>query len=342
MDHPEFGRAFGFNEETFTSPSLTSITTRRKDKLPRSPITQSILQLLPQSNEQPTEPPTDTPSESDEDIYDNEHTPTPIRIQPSADTRAQHERRSQSPGASAPPWMDTLIAQNAQNMESNRQMMQAFMYTIERLVPSRQSSPTPSPQPQPPPQPIANPYDETKQQIRQLNETSKLVRPTYVKVRLASSRDWAKWNSNIREYMTSLQMPDILDASYEVPTKGTPEYLIYNIQNTLISSFILETVEQDYHRLLQKKTSAREQHDNLQKHLDIGQQAQCYYAIKEILSQRQITFQSAVAAVTAFGDHMRDTSVRTVEDMLPYLFMALISSIYGTAINTLLTESHIQ
>jgi hypothetical protein len=51
-------------------------------------------------------------------------------------------------------------------------------------------------------------------------------------------------------------MPDILSASYEVPTKDTPEYAIYDIQNTLFSSLILETVKQDYHYLLQEKVFA--------------------------------------------------------------------------------------
>jgi len=229
--------------------------------------------------------------------------------------------------------MDALIAQNMQTMESNRQMMQAFMQTMERMAPSRRASPSP-----PPPQPIANPYDDARQQIKELNETSKLVRPTYVKVKLANSRDWAKWSSNIRGYMTSLQMPDILNASYEVPTKGTSECMIYNIQNTLLGTFILETVEQDYHYLLQEKTSAWEKYETLQKHLDLGQHAQRYYATKEMLAHRHATFQSTVAAITAFIARMRETNVRTLEEIAPYLFMAAISPSYGTAINALLTD----
>jgi hypothetical protein len=51
-------------------------------------------------------------------------------------------------------------------------------------------------------------------------------------------------------------MPDILSVSYEAPTKDTPEYAIYDIQNILLSSLILETVEQGYHYLLQEKVSA--------------------------------------------------------------------------------------
>jgi hypothetical protein len=252
----EFSRAFSFdnqhthNKEAIASPPLT--ITRRSGKIPRSPIPQST---KPQSMPQPTEPPTDTPHDTDEDTYDNEQhtTPTLIRKRPSADTRAQPERIPQPPRASSPSLMDTLIAQNMQTMESNRQMMQAFMQTMERMVPSRRASPSPSSLP---PQPIANPYDDTKQQIKELNETSKLVRPIYVKVKLANSRDWAKWSNNIRGYIAFLRMPDILSASYEVPTKGTSECIIYNIQNTLLGTFILETVKQNYHYLLQEKTSA--------------------------------------------------------------------------------------
>jgi hypothetical protein len=73
--------------------------------------------------------------------------------------------------------------------------------------------------------------------------------------------------------MISLQMPDILNVSYEIPIKGTSECMIYNIQNTLLGTFILETVKQDYHYLLQEKTSAWDKYETLQKHLDLGQHA---------------------------------------------------------------------
>ena len=131
----EFGRAFSFDnyhtheEKVMTLPFLT--ITRRTGKIPRSPIPQTE----PQSNEQPTEPPTDTP-DTDEDTYENEHTtPTPIRKRPSADTRAQPERIPEPSRASSPLLMDVLMAQNMQIIESNRQIMQAFMQIMKRLAP---------------------------------------------------------------------------------------------------------------------------------------------------------------------------------------------------------------
>jgi hypothetical protein len=132
----EFGRAFGFDdhytheEEAMISPPPT--ITRRIGKIPRSPIPQTE----PQSNEQPTEPPTDIPHDTDEDTYDNEHTTSiPIRTRPSADTHAQPKRIPEPSRALSPLLMDVLMAQNMQTMESNRQMMQAFMQTMERLAP---------------------------------------------------------------------------------------------------------------------------------------------------------------------------------------------------------------
>ena len=73
--------------------------------------------------------------------------------------------------------------------------------------------------------------------------------------------------------MTALRMPDILNALYEIPIEGIFEYDIYDYQDTLLSSLILETVEQDYHHLLQKETTAWEQYKILQKYLDLGQHA---------------------------------------------------------------------
>jgi hypothetical protein len=56
--------------------------------------------------------------------------------------------------------------------------------------------------------------------------------------------------------MTFLRMSDILSASYETPTKDTPKYAIYDIQNTLLNSLILEIVKQGHYYLLQKKVLA--------------------------------------------------------------------------------------
>ena len=105
---------------------------------------------------------------------------------------------------------------------------------------------------------MANPYNETEQRIKQLNEISKLVRSTYVKTRLASNRDWAKWSNAIRKYMQALRMPDILSDSYEPPIEDTPESNLFNARDTLLCSFILSTVDQDYHHLLQDQCTAKD------------------------------------------------------------------------------------
>jgi len=64
-------------------------------------------------------------------------------------------------------------------------------------------------------------------------------------------------------------MPDILSASYEVPTKDIYEYAIYDIQNTLLSFLILETVKQGHYYLLQEKVSAWDQYETLREYFNL-------------------------------------------------------------------------
>jgi hypothetical protein len=63
--------------------------------------------------------------------------------------------------------------------------------------------------------------------------------------------------------MASLRMSDVLCATYDTSTEGTSGYSIYDIQNTLFSLFIFETVEQDYYYLLQEQISAWDQYKTL-------------------------------------------------------------------------------
>ena len=133
-------------------------------------------------------------------------------------------------------------------------------------------------------------------------------------------------------------MPDILSASCEAPTKRTSEYAIYDIQNTLLISLILETVEQDHHHLLQGKISAWDQYETLREYFDLGQYAQCYYATKELYTHRYITKKATISTITAFSARMREANVRIINQSLPYIYITLISQGYNTAINNLLTD----
>jgi hypothetical protein len=108
-------------------------------------------------------------------------------------------------------------------------------------------------------------------------------------------------------------MSDILSASYEAPTKDTPKYAIYDIQNTLLSSLILETVEQDHHYLLQEKVSAWDQYETLREYFDLGQHAQYYYATKELYTHRYTTKKTVLATITAFNTRIREANIRTID-----------------------------
>ena len=107
------------------------------------------------------------------------------------------------------------------------------MLNVERQSVSRPQSP-----PLSPPQ-LLTAYSDTKQKIKQMNESSKLVRSTYVKVKLTGSRDWTNWSSIVLKYMTALEIQDILEDIYEIPEQNTPEHALYKAQKILLRSFIL-------------------------------------------------------------------------------------------------------
>jgi hypothetical protein len=138
--------------------------------------------------------------------------------------------------------------------------------------------------------------------------------------------------------MTFLRMSDILSALYEAPTKDTLKYAIYDIQNTLLSSLILKTVKQGHYYLLQEKVSTWDQYETLREYFDLGQHAQCYYATKELYAYRYTIKKAALVTITAFGTRMREANIRTIDQLLSYAYMTLISHGYGTAINSLFTD----
>jgi hypothetical protein len=108
-------------------------------------------------------------------------------------------------------------------------------------------------------------------------------------------------------------MPDLLSASYEAPTKDTPKYAIYDIQNILFSSLILETVKQGYHYLLQEKVSAWDQYETLREYFDLGQYVQYYYATKEFCAHRYTIKKAVLVTITAFGTRIREANIRTID-----------------------------
>jgi hypothetical protein len=86
-----FGRAFGLNDDVESLQSLSATVQRRKDKLPRTPIST----VMPES--------TETPYTSD-DIYNNKSDTLTM-------TRKQ-QAQPQLSQISIPLLIDTLIAQN--------------------------------------------------------------------------------------------------------------------------------------------------------------------------------------------------------------------------------------
>ena len=170
-----------------------------------------------------------------------------------------------------------------------------------------------------------------------MNESSKLVRPIYVKIKLIDSRDWTNWSNTVHKYMAALEIQDILKEVYEMPEQNTPEHALYKAQEILLRSFILETAEQ-YQHLYDEQTDAREQYKILKEHLDLGQHTHRYYAAKECLTASFTTLQVAIEKVNVFAKRMKLEGISTIQELLPYLLMVMISPGYHSAINQLLTD----
>ena len=104
--------------------------------------------------------------------------------------------------------------------------------------------------------------------------------------------------------MAVLGIQDILDDSYKVPKQSTPEHAMYEAQEILLRSFILETAEQ-YQHLYDEETDAREQYQILQQHLDLGRHAHRYYATKDCWAAQFSTLQAAIENEKVFAKRMK-------------------------------------
>jgi hypothetical protein len=60
--------------------------------------------------------------------------------------------------------------------------------------------------------------------------------------------------------------------------------------------------------------------------------------MKELYTYRYTIKKVALVTITTFSTRMREANIRTIDQLLPYAYMTLISYKYGTAINSLLTD----
>jgi hypothetical protein len=49
------------------------------------------------------------------------------------------------------------------------------------------------------------------------------MRLMYEKIKFANSRDWPRWNENLRDYIAALRINDILSENYEISSLEDPE-----------------------------------------------------------------------------------------------------------------------
>jgi hypothetical protein len=169
---------------------------------------------------------------------------------------------------------------------------------------NQQPTPTTSPPPQTTPLSLdvliqalqtATSTSTTKQQIEQLNQKADIWSHLIKNTKLNGASDWFKWHRMFMKYATAIRIQHVLDDSYEAPTPGTPDWDLWNAQDSLLQSFISQSVEDNLKHLINDTITAYEQYTTLKHYLDLGPHSQAYEAAKGLLELQFTDYQTSLS-----------------------------------------------
>src|SRR5216117_2269755 len=73
--------------------------------------------------------------------------------------------------------------------------------------------------------------------------------------------------------------------------------------------------------------------------MDLGTHAQIYEAAKELHTMKFNTVESTISAFNTFYSTITDAGLTTVHELLPYMFLAVLTPHFGLAIHHMLTDT---
>lgn len=217
----------------------------------------------------------------------------------------------------------------------------------------QQSMPTPTTSPPPPPQPpteslslnlllqalqSANSTSTAKQHIEQLNQKAEIWSHLIPNARLAGAKDWFTWHRMFIKYAAALRIQHILNDSYEEPTSDTSDWDLWNAQDSLLQSFISQSIDDNLKHLINDAPTAYEQHTILKHYLDLGPHSQAYEAAKGLSELKFSDYQTSLSKFSTLANQIETAGVTTWQEAKTYLWMALINQQYKTAIDSILTN----
>jgi hypothetical protein len=151
--------------------------------------------------------------------------------------------------------------------------------------------------------------------------------------------DWPRWNTNLLKYMSILRIKDILDENFDTDPPNNLETELYNVQNIMLRTFVRNIIDHIYYHLINDLPYVKNQYSTLQKHMDLETHAQIYEAAKELHIMKFNTIESTISAFNLFYNTITDAGLTNIQELLFYIFLAVLASYFGSAIHHILADT---
>jgi succinate dehydrogenase/fumarate reductase cytochrome b subunit len=73
--------------------------------------------------------------------------------------------------------------------------------------------------------------------------------------------------------------------------------------------------------------------------MDLGTHAQIYETAKELHTMKFNTVESTISAFNSFYNTITDAGLTTIQELLPYTFLAVLAPHFGSAIHHILADT---
>ena len=130
------------------------------------------------------------------------------------------------------------------------------------------------------------------------------------------------------KYANALRIQHILNDSYEEPTLDTPEWDLWNGQDSLLQRFISQTIDGNLKHLINDANTAYEQHTILKHYLDLRPHSQAYEAAKGLSELKFVDYQTSLSQFSTLANQIEDAGITTWQETKTYLWIAFISQRY--------------
>jgi hypothetical protein len=136
-----------------------------------------------------------------------------------------------------------------------------------------------------------------------------------------------------------LRIKNILNENFDIDSLSDLEAELYNAQNVVLRIFVRNTVNHIYHHLINNLPYVKNQYSILQKYMDLGTHAQIYETAKEFHIMKFNIVESTISAFNLFYNIITDAELTTIQELLPYIFLAVLAPYFGSAIHHMLADT---